>query len=283
MPMRLARSFLFVTLLGAVLATTGCIEFERAITLNKDLSGRAKFRMTMDMEPMARIAASMEHSMTGKPGAVTEEEVQAAIKKLKEESASRNEKPPTAADIGKLPDGFTVEDIQQKLDGLKMTISVTIGFKDVRKLATLKMGDPSNTGATGDGDLQPFEGIEIKDEGSTLLITAKLLTTGDSKLMAPKADAPGAAAPPPEGLNDMLKEMMSGMGGDAALEKQMKDAMSTFGEIFRIESPMAVVDTNATRREAGTVVWQQTMADLMKTAGAGGKPPAVVMSVRLKK
>src|SRR5262245_53081563 len=134
MPIKLVRTFLFVTLLGAVLATTGCIEFERAITLNKDLSGKAKFRMTMNMEPMARIAAAMEHSMTGKPGAVTEEEVQAAIKKMKEESASKNEKPPTAADLGKLPDGFTVEDISQKIDGLKMTVSVTIGFKDVRKL-----------------------------------------------------------------------------------------------------------------------------------------------------
>ena len=121
---KLLRFALLGVLLASLGASTGCIEFERVISLNKDLSGKAKFRMTMNMEPMARIAAAMEHSMSGKPGAVTEEEVQAAIKKMKEEGATKNEKPPTAADLGKLPEGFTVEDITQKIDGLKMTVSV---------------------------------------------------------------------------------------------------------------------------------------------------------------
>jgi len=278
---KLLRLALFGCLFTAVVASTGCIEFERVITLNKDLSGKAKFRMTMNMEPMARFAASMEHSMSGKPGDVTEAEVQEAIKKMKDESAAKTQQKPTAADIGKLPDGFTVEDIQQQMDGLKMTVSVTIGFKDVRKLATLKMGDPSHNPA--DADLQPFEGIEIKDEGSTLLITAKLLTNGDTKMMAPKADPGDAKAPPPEGLNDMLKGMMDGMGGEAGMKKQMEAMMKDFGETFSIETPMTVVETNATARVPGGVVWKQTMADLMKAASAGGKPPATTMTVRLRK
>jgi hypothetical protein len=280
---KLLRFVLFGVLLASLGASTGCIEFERVISLNKDLSGKAKFRMTMNMEPMARIMAAMEHGMSGKPGDVTEEEVQAAIKKMKDETATKDQKPPTPADIGKLPDGFTVEDIAQKFDGLKMTISVTIGFKDVRKLSTLKMGDPSSTGMSEGADLQPFEGIEIKDEGSTLLITAKLLMNGDSKMMAPKADPAAGAAPPAEGLTDMLKDMMGGMGGPDGLQKQMEAAMKDFGEIFRIETPMAVVDTNATKRESGAVVWQQTLADLQKAAAVGGKPPSTTLSVRLRK
>jgi hypothetical protein len=63
----------------------------------------------------------------------------------------------------------------------------------------------------------------------------------------------------------------------------MEAAMKDFGEIFRIETPMAVVDTNATKRESGAVVWQQTLADLQKAAAAGGKPPSTTLSVRLRK
>lgn len=278
---KILRFALFGCLVAVLTASAGCLEFERALTLNKDLSGKARFRITMNMEPMARIMAAMDHGMSGKPGDVTEEEVQAAIKKMSEDGQAKNQKPPTAADIGKLPDGFTVEDISQKFEGLKMTLSVTIGFKDVRKLSTLKMSDPSSTGS--DADLQPFEGIEVKDEGSTLLITAKLLTNGDTKMMAPKADPGAAKAPPPEGINDMMKEMMSGMGGDAAMQKQLEAAMNDFGEIFRIETPMTVVETNASRRETGAVVWQQKFSDLMKAAASGGTPPPMTMSVRLKK
>jgi hypothetical protein len=136
----------------------------------------------------------------------------------------------------------------------------------------------------GDADLQPFDGIEIKDEGTTLLITAKLLTNGDSKMMAPKADpGAGGTAPPAEGITDLFKELTDGMGGDAGMKKMVDEMMKGFGETFRIETPMTIVDTNATKREPGAVVWQQTLDDLMKAASAGGKPPSTSMTVRVKK
>ena len=283
MPTTLVRKGLISLMMLALVASTGCIEFERAITLNKDLSGTAKFRMTMNMEPVARIAAAMEHSMSGKPGDATEEEVQAAIKKMSDEVAAKDKQADQKPTVGELPEGFKLLDLTQKMDGLKMTISATIGFKDVRKLPSLKLTDPSHTGVSGDADIQPFEGIEVKDEGSTILITAKLLMTGDTKMMAPKADpAAGATPPPPEGLNDLLKQMMEGMGGEAGLQKQMEAMMKDFGEILRIDTPMTVVDTNATKREPGAVIWQQTITDLMN-AKPGAAAPGMTMSLRVKK
>jgi hypothetical protein len=134
MPATLVRKGLVSLMLLALVASAGCIEFERVITLNKDLSGTAKFRMTMNMEPMARIAAAMEHSMSGKPGDPTEDEVQAAIKKMTDEAAAKNTQADQKPTVGELPEGFKLLDLTQKMDGLKMTISATIGFTDVRKL-----------------------------------------------------------------------------------------------------------------------------------------------------
>jgi len=283
---KLLRFVLFGCLSAAVVASTGCIEFERVITLNKDLSGTAKFRMTMNMEVMARFAAQMEHGMSGKAGDVTEAEIQDAIKKMKDDMAGQPQPDPKTI-APTLPEGFTLVDISQKLDGLKMTVSATIGFKDIRKLAALKMSDPSSNGMS-DNDLQPFEGIEVKDEGQTLLITAKLLTTGDSKMMAPKADAKaglGAATVAPEGVTDAIKGMVDGMGAGDALKTQLEATMKEFREIFRVETPMTVVETNATKREASSAVWEYSMDSLMKmqTPGSGTKPPVVTMSIRVKK
>jgi hypothetical protein len=78
-------------------------------------------------------------------------------------------------------------------------------------------------------------------------------------------------------LNDLLKQMMEGMGGEAGLQKQMEAMMKDFGEILRIDTPMTIVDTNATKREPGAVIWQQTITDLMN-AKPGAAAPGMTMS-----
>ena len=279
MPAKIARTLLFVSLLGAALASTGCIDFDRAITLNKDLSGKATFRMTVNLEPMARIVAQTERQASGKTGPITDEEIAAAKKELSSQASQQSKDP--KAEIGPLPAGFTLIDASQKMDGLKMTISATIGFDDIRKLPTFKMSDPS-PGGQGDHDqLQPFEGIEVKDEGATLVITAKLLTTGDSKMMAPGAPT-GGDKPAPEGLPEVINQMTGMLGGDAAMTAQIEQIMKEMKETFRFETPMTVVETNATKREATAAVWEYTMESLAKgKTGADVKSP--VMSVRVKK
>jgi hypothetical protein len=283
MPITLARRLLIVPVLLALVVSSGCLEFERAITLNKNLSGKATFRMTMNMEAMARFGVQMDHQMSGKPGEVTEEEIAAAIKEMSAGMAAQQPTEDLKAKVGPLPPGFTLIDTSQKLDGLKMIVSVTIGFDDVRKLPSFKMADPSPNAMSANDQIQPFEGIEVKDEGSTLLITAKLLTTGDSKMMAPGPAAPGEKPAPAEGLTDMFNGMLGPMGGDAGLKALVDGMMKGMKETFRLETPMTVVDTNATKREPGAVVWEQSLEalDKAKTASPNWKSP--VMTVRVKK
>ena len=270
--------------LAALFASTGCIEFERSITLNKDLSGKARFQMSMNIESMARMMAQMTREMSGATGAPTEAEISSAITEMKAQMA--NEPPPDkTAMAASLPAGFTLDDLVQKLEGSKMSIAVTLGFSDVRKLPALKLNDPSpKPGAAGaDNAMQPFEGLEIKDEGQTLLITAKLLTTGDAKIKPAGPPQPGSTDPvAAQGVTDALNEMMKEMGGAEGMKTMLESVMKDMKESFRVQTPMTIVDTNATRREAGAVVWEQTMESLIKAqATAAGKP--MTMSVRVRK
>ncbi|HVR08840.1 MAG TPA: hypothetical protein VMW75_12400, partial [Thermoanaerobaculia bacterium] len=67
---------------GAVagLALGGCFDVEQSVSLRRDLSGTAGFNMTVDLEPMIAFMAAMQHSMSGKAGDPTPEELEAARK-----------------------------------------------------------------------------------------------------------------------------------------------------------------------------------------------------------
>src|SRR5262245_22707437 len=106
MTIRTFRVFPAVLLAVFSLAATGCIEFERTLVINKDVSGQASFRMTMNLEPMVRFAAEMEQKSRGKTGALTEEDLAAARKEFAKDVAADFKKD-AKPDLGTLPAGFT--------------------------------------------------------------------------------------------------------------------------------------------------------------------------------
>lgn len=289
----LPRRIAAVCAFFALFLSTGCIEFERVIVLKQNLSGTASFKMTMNMEPMARFALDMERGMTGKTGEPTKEELAEATQKMIDEMKTQQAAQPPLdkkAYAATLPAGITLTDAVQKLDGLKMSVSMTLGFDDVRKLASLRLKDPMPSGPA-DNDLQPFNGLEIKDEGKTLLITAKGVTSGDAKIMAPDKDAPPASASATaaadaagQSFADAMKEMLDSMGGADAMKTQMESIMKDMKEVLRIETPLAVVDTNATKRQAGVLLWEVNFETMMKAQAAGAKtPPPQVFTLRVRK
>jgi hypothetical protein len=289
LPRRLAAVFAF----AALFVSTGCIEFERVIVLKQDLSGTASFTMTINMEPMATFAMDMARSAGGGGAAPTEQEIADAKKGFAEGMAKQQASQPPLdkkAYAASLPAGITLIDAVQKLDGMKMKISMSLGFDDVKKLATLRLKDPMPSGAPSDNDLQPFNGLEIKDEGRTLLITAKGVTSGDAKIVAPDKDAAAATAGATaaaeaagQSLADAMKEMMDSMGGADAMKSKMEGMMKDMREVLRIETPLAVVDTNATKREPGAIVWEVNFETLMKAMAGGSTPPPQIMTLRIRK
>ena len=220
-----------------LLATSGCIQIEEAVTLEKDLSGTAAFNFSVDMEPFAAFAAQFKREMEGKEGKPTQEEIDAARKEMLA-SQKGSVKMPTKEEIEKdMPPGVKLLESKVVDQGLKFGGNVKVAFDHFDKLKQLDMKkdagptDEAQAGNTEEGGpqkQQPFGDLNLKDEGKTLLLTGKAFN--------PTADAPAPA------MDDAGPEV------EAAL-KQMKI-------VTRITSPFEVIEHNATRKEGKTLIWE---------------------------
>jgi hypothetical protein len=255
-------------LLGACLVLTGCFDVEQSLVLQKDLSGKAGFTMTVDMEPMVFFMAQMQHSMSGKEGTATKEEIEAARKDFLEKKKTDGDKPNLVEDKVKLekdlPPGIQLLDASMKDDGLKMTVHLLFAFDNVTKLEKIELPDKNGgKGGAKDGEAapgggsanpfdQPFSGLTVKDEGKTLLLT--------SKAVNPAAEQ-----------KDKMPEMKPE-------EQQQIDQMFKGLRIaWKIESPFDVVESNATRRDGHTLYWEYDFKTLSKMT-----PDQLAQGVRVR-
>lgn len=250
------------------LLLTGCFDVEQKIVLKKDLSGKAEFHMGIDFEPMVLIMTAMQREMEGKTGEPTKAELDAARQKFLEEMKKEPlpDMKKELADANKeMPEGIKMLDATAKQDGMKMKTGFVFSFDDVAKLNQVAMpqkkeeggegGPPSPT--SGSNVDKPFEGLEVKDEGKTILIT--------SKPMNPTEDVKDQA-PPSE---------------DGKMDKQMEDAFKSLRVAYKIESELEVVEHNAKRKEGNTLVWEWKWDDFKKMEKEGTKDVGV--RVRYKK
>jgi hypothetical protein len=258
---------MFLKLAGcaAALLLAGCFDVEQTISLQRDLSGKAGFRMTVDLEPMVVIMAGMQHSMSGKTGEPTPAEIEQARKEFLEQqkkdapAAKQQEHAEQKAKLEQsLPPGVKLLSSSIDEQGLKIVVRFEFGFDDVRKLTRIKMPEKSGEGSgpAKNPYQEPFAGLKVVDEGSTLLVTlggvdpASPLKNQDAK------GAPGAESP--------------------EMQKALAAAFQNARFAFKLDSPLQVVETNATRRDGHTLYWEIRASD----PGAG--LPQTLMA-RLKK
>ena len=289
--MRGKRLLLAVLSLTFAFISTGCIEIQRTITIAKDFSGQATFQMAIDMDAILHWAAEMEHKMTGKPGAVTEQELEEARKELLGEMASEM-KGDAKADIAPLPAGFTLVSATKELIGMSAVMRVTVKADDIRKIDTLVIDDNGTApvrGMPGD-NMRPFEGVVFKEAGETVEVTAKLVTAGLSTPKPTPSPAPGdkptpagvppRSAKPPEDLTQALNELIGQMGSVSEMKEMVEGMMKGFREVLRIETPMTIVETNATKREGAMMTWDYGMQALIK---AKAEPDWKQPTIKIKK
>jgi hypothetical protein len=262
-PMNPRSTFLAMTLLVPAFLLTGCFDIEQSLTLNKDLSGKAGFRMGIDFEPMVMIMLQMQRSMEGKKGAPTAEEIAKAKKEFLEQQKSKDEKPEIdrKALEANLPAGVTLVDETVKQDGMKVLTNIVFGFSDPSKLSLInfpkKEGEQSNDKSVIN---KPFDGLEIKDEGKTILITSK-------------------PANPVSRVDEGVKK--AGAGDDnKELDAMMKDAMKGLRVAVRIEAPFKVVESNATRKDGNALLWEYTLDSFEKMQKEGTKDLRVFVRYR---
>ena len=258
------KKLLAVVLGCAAFVSTGCFDIEQTLTLERNLSGRAGFRMKVDLEGMAMVMAQMQRAMSGKEGAPTAAEIEAAKKEMMKE-----DKPMDPAEFAKgrkeleakLPKGVTLVDATFEEKGLTMLMNFVFGFDHPSKLAQITFPDEKGGGGPGGGPGgpggnpvdSPFGGLKVTDEGATILVT--------SPPQNPMADAMKDAPPT---ADPEMKKMIEGMFKDLRVA-------------FKITSPLAIVEQNAHRKEGNTLVWEYTLKSLETM-----KPEQLQQSIRVR-
>lgn len=227
-----------------LLAAAGCFDVEQAMTLQKDLSGKAAFSMTVNMEPMVLFMVRMQREMAGQKGEPTPAEIAKATKEFLASRKTETTDPEKekAEMVKSLPPGVKLLDSSLKEDGLKIAANFVFGFDHIFKLSQIHFSkkDGEQTGAKNPFE-EPFSGLQVKDEGKTLLLTTEAIN--------PAADQKSQA-----GEMDLSPEM----------KKQMEDAFKGLRVAFKIDAPFEVVEHNATRKEGRTLIWEYDLKSLEK-------------------
>ena len=114
----------FALALAALVPLSGCIEIERVISLNPDLSGQAAFRVSVNFEPVARAGVQSNLRSLGTTGPIPEALVAEAV----EEMSGTVRKTPLdkkALAASVLPPGVSIVSAVQEFEGSKLWSFVT--------------------------------------------------------------------------------------------------------------------------------------------------------------
>lgn len=256
-------------LLACLPLLTGCLDIEQTLTLDKNLAGKSGMSFKIDMEPFVLFMVRMQKEMSGQKGEPTAEEIAEAKKQFL--ASSKNEMTggdPEArkAEVEKsLPAGVKLLDSSIKEDGLKMSARFLFGFDNVAKLSQIKLAGKAKEGEEAGGPQppgsdaisDPFDNLLVKDEGATILVTTKAVNPMEEQ----EAEAKDAGLPP-------------------EMQADIKKAFEGLRFAFKLDSPMEVVEHNATRKEGKTLVWEYNLESFEKMTP---KQREEGIRVRLKK
>ena len=243
----------------SLLAAAGCFDVEQTLTLQKDLSGKAGFSMKVDMEPMVLFMTRMQREMAGQTGEPTAAEIEKAKKEFLASRKTETSEKPDKAEIEKsLPPGVKLLDTSFKEDGLKLAANFAFGFDNVSKLGLIKFPkkDSEQQGPPGAKNPfdEPFAGLQLKDEGSTLLLTSQAVNpAADQKAQASEID----------------------MSPEA--KKQIEEAFKGLRFAVKIDAPFEVLEHNATRKQGQTLIWEYDLKSMEKMT-----PEQLAQGVRVR-
>jgi hypothetical protein len=286
-PFRSSAARLACLVAGALaVLLSGCFDIRQAVKLNADRSGTASVSIGIDLEPMALAMLQIQRSMEGKTGDPTAEEIAKAkqdfIANSKTTVATHDDAERRAEVERRLPPGVKLVAADMEDHGLKQTIRLTLSFDDINKLSQVELPGDSKQPQAPNPMSRPFGNLEVKDEGKFLVLT--------SKLNDPTAALPGGGGAPGAGGPANGSGKGAKGGPDAApavpptaspeVQKLVDDAFKNFRYRFEIETPFEVVQSNATRHEGKTLVWEFSYEQLKSQPQ---KAPPTVLQARFRK
>ncbi len=240
-----------IVLVGALILLTGCFDIEMGMKLEKDLSGTLGMSMTIDMEPMIYTIASIQKSFSGEEGPPTEAELaELRAEKMAEMDADEDfSSEEIRSDVeSDLPEGFELISADAERTGLATSFNFLISFPHINRLSELELSQPGDEpagGAAGEMDFdsisQPFQGLELIDEGRTWLLVS---------------DAPN----PVEDLGEQENMMFD-------MDEMFDNLFSGLRVAVTIEVPGEIVEHNATKVEGRKLIWEFSLETLKKGVG----------------
>jgi hypothetical protein len=234
------RRLVRLTLIAGATLLAGCADFEYGIVLEEDLSGTSTMDVTIDVDRIAYAGATMQRMFAGKEGPPTEEEIDAIRQELLEEMEEEGEEEFDEAKLRSeiepdLPAGVELKSAAYEVEDLKRRVKLEFAFEDVASLNQLHIDAGDDESPMGDmDDTKPFEGLQVIDEGSTLVIRNEAINPMD--------------------LDEEEGSFMSG--------EMLKSMLEGLRIAFKIESPFEVLEHNATRVDGPVLYWEYTVETL---------------------
>lgn len=234
---------------------SACFNVEQRVKLNRDLSGEAAFAATMNLEPMAVALLTAQREMSGRAGDGAAKDLQDLLTSGQTRGTRRF--PAKALLERMLPAGVRLLDSAVTQEGPAVSARFNFGFENVTALARIQMPPSGDAGPLQRKALEhPFP-FDIRDEGSTLLLTID----GGHAGVEQKTSMTDVNLPPV--LHAKLEDVFKGARG-----------------VFRLETPLEVVEHNATKRDGQVLLWEYDLNSLDRTKP---QPPAGGLRVRLRK
>jgi len=258
--MRRTLAFLAIAILF-----TGCFEIEQSIDLDRNLSGKAKLRIGVNLEPVVEIMLQIQREMEGKTGEPTAEEREKARAEFKKSSTqSKPEEEPDRAEVQKsLPPGVKLLDFKVDEKDFGVVTEALFSFEHIKSLVDVKLpskgdDDPSKKNVID----SPFESLDVVETDKTITIR----TT------------------PPNPAKEVKEEQAeSPMEADPKMEKMVRNALKDLRVAFRITAPFQIVEHNATRKEGNTLVWVFDLETFEKMEKAKAKSSDLAVRVVYRK
>jgi len=224
--MRISRR---IVVAGLAMFAAGCMQVEYGVVLERDLSGTADIDLTVDLDRIARTAASVKSAFEG-TGEPTEEQIEEARQEILTELDLEDsfDADSLRAEIEPdLPDGVRLIDVEEKQDGMRRRVYMNFAFDHVDRLRELDArSDRSGLPGADDDGSRPFEGLEIIEKDGEIIVRNEPI--------------------------DPVDEIEGNLFvSDGMIENMLQDLSVT----FRLETPFEVLEHNATRREGRTLIW----------------------------
>jgi hypothetical protein len=228
--MRYVRGFLMA---GLAWFAAGCMQFEYGIQLEEDLSGTANLDVEVDLERVAYISAYVQNAFAGEGGEPTGDQIQAAREEILAEMDDEefSEDSIRAEIEPDLPEGVELEYARVDRDELLTTINMKFRFDHVDKLKEMRLDD--DEGDDAPVDAEPFENLEITEDGDEIIIRSEPIDP-----MEEMEDMPWLS-------DEMVEKIMEG-----------------FSVTFSVSTPFRIEEHNATRRDGDRLVWMFNLETL---------------------